>query len=267
MKSGGKVLVVKFGGHAMSDNDGEFGKKLASAIAQGLKVVVVHGGGPQINAALEQAKITSTFVGGFRVTTPEIFAVVERVLSHEVGPQVAQTLTQSGVAALAISGRHSGTLFALRQTQLVNGDIADLGLVGEVKKVDTEAIEVLLEKNITPVISPIANEIEGEGGLNVNADIAAAAVSGALKAEELIIMTDVAGIYRNWPDQNSLIDVIYAAELEDIKRTFTEGMAPKVQACLDAIKAGARAVRIIDGRDPAAFASALAHRGGTLVVA
>ena len=263
----GRVLVVKFGGHAMSDNDGEFGKKLASAIAQGLKVVVVHGGGPQINAALEEAKITSTFLGGFRVTTPEIFAVVERVLSDQVGPQVAQTLTQSGVAALAISGRHSGTLFAFKQTQLVDGERADLGLVGEIAKVDTEAIEVLLEKNVTPVISPIANDLDGDGGLNVNADIAAAAVSGALKADELIIMTDVAGIYRNWPDQSSLIDAICAAELESIKSTFAEGMAPKVQACLDAIKAGATAVRIIDGRDPAAFASALAHHGGTLVVA
>ncbi len=262
-----KVLVIKFGGHAMSDNDGEFGKKLATAIAQGLKVIVVHGGGPQINTALEEAKITSTFLGGFRVTSPETFAVVERVLSDEVGPQVAQTLTQSGVAALAISGRHSGTLFACKQTQLVNGENADLGLVGEVKSVDTAAIEVLLEKNVTPVISPIANEIDGEGGLNVNADIAAAAVSGALQADELIIMTDVAGIYRNWPDRNSLIESISAAELEKIKGSFAEGMAPKVQACLDAIKAGANAVRIIDGRDPAAFASALAHHGGTLVVA
>ena len=107
-----EILVVKFGGHAMSDNDGAFGKKLSSAVAQGLKVVVVHGGGPQINAALNEAKISSQFVGGFRVTTPEIFDVVERVLSNEVGPGVATILTQSGVAALAISGRHSGTLFA-----------------------------------------------------------------------------------------------------------------------------------------------------------
>ena len=267
MISSGKVLVVKFGGHAMSDNDGEFGKRLALAIKQGLKVVVVHGGGPQISAALKEAGIESQFVGGFRVTTPETFAVVERVLSDEVGPQVAETLTQSGVAALAISGRHSGTLFAEKQKHLVNGDLADLGLVGEVRRVDTAAIEVLLEKNITPVISPIANEIEGEGGLNVNADIAAAAVSGALKAEELIIMTDVAGIYRNWPDQDSLIESISAAELEKIKHSFAEGMAPKVQACLDAISAGAIAVRIIDGRDPETFASALAHNGGTLVVA
>lgn len=262
-----RILVVKFGGHAMSDNDGAFGTKLASAVAQGLKVVVVHGGGPQINAALESSGITSTFLGGFRVTTPEIFSVVEDVLSNQVGPAVASTLTQSGVAALAISGRHSGTLFATRQNSLVNGELADLGLVGAVKQVDTEAISVLLEKGVVPVISPVANDLDSDGGLNVNADIAAAAVAGALQARELIIMTDVPGIYRNWPDRDSLIQEISANELESIKGTFAEGMAPKVQACLDAIAAGAAAVRIIDGKNPDAFADALAHSGGTLVVA
>jgi acetylglutamate kinase len=260
------VLVVKFGGHAMSDNDGAFGKRLALAIAEGLKVVIVHGGGPQINKALEECGITSEFIGGFRVTTPEVFAVVEQVLSNEVGPAVAATLTKSGVAALAISGRHSGTIFAVRQNSLVNGEAADLGLVGTVKKVDTEAIEVLLEKGVVPVVSPVANDLESESGLNVNADIAAAAVAGSLHAKELVIMTDVPGIFRNWPDVSSLIKEIDSKELMQIKSTFSEGMAPKVQACLDALDAGASAVRIIDGRDPQAFADALANKGGTLVV-
>ena len=261
------ILVIKLGGHAMSDNDGAFGKKLSSAIAQGLKVVIVHGGGPQINAALESEGIKSQFIGGFRVTTPEVFTVVEEVLSNQVGPAVAAILTQSGVASLAISGRHSGTLFARKQRTLVNGESADLGLVGDVVEVDSAAIRVLLEKGVTPVISPIASDIDSEGGLNVNADIAAAAVAGSLSAQELIIMTDVAGIYRNWPDRDSLIAEIASLDLEKVKSSFADGMAPKVQACLDAINAGARAVRIIDGRDPEAFAKALAHNGGTLVVA
>lgn len=264
---GSGILVVKFGGHAMSDNDGAFGKKLSSAIAQGLKVVIVHGGGPQINAALMAASITSDFIGGFRVTTSEIFTVVEDVLSNQVGPALAATLTESGVTAFAMSGRHSGTIFGRKQKSLVNGEVADLGLVGEVVKVDPETIHLLLEKGITPVISPIANDIDSNGGLNVNADIAAAAVAGALSADQLIIMTDVPGIYRSWPDKNSLIQEITASSLSEIKSTFAEGMAPKVQACLDAIAAGASAVRIIDGRDPEAFADALAHSGGTLVVA
>ncbi len=263
----GEVLVIKFGGHAMSDNDGAFGKSLAKAVAQGVRVVVVHGGGPQINAALAEAGIDSNFIGGFRATTPQTFEIVERVLSSEVGPAVAATLTASGVASLAISGRHSGTFYARQQKELVNGESADLGLVGEVVRVDPEAIRVLLEKGVLPVISPIANDIDSENGLNVNADIAAAAVAGALAARELIIMTDVPGIYRNWPDKTSLIESITSTELASIKSTFAEGMAPKVQATLDAIGAGATAVRIIDGKDPEAFAQALAHSGGTLVVA
>ena len=143
------TLVVKFGGHAMSDKDGVFAEKLSQAIAGGLNVVVVHGGGPQINAALDAAGIASNFVGGFRYTTPEIFEIVERVLSHEVGPAVEATLTKSGVLALSISGRHSGTIFARKQTSLVHGENADLGLVGEVQKVDTEAITVLLAKGVS----------------------------------------------------------------------------------------------------------------------
>lgn len=261
-----QILVVKFGGHAMSDKDGAFAGKLSHAIAGGLRVVVVHGGGPQINAALDAAGIASNFVGGFRYTTPEIFEIVERVLSNEVGPAVENTLTKSGVLALSISGRHSGTIFARKQTSLLNGESADLGLVGEVQKIDPEAITILLDKGVTPVISPVANNLFSDGGLNVNADIAAAAVAGALKAKELIIMTDVPGIYRNWPEKESLITEITASELEKIKSSFADGMAPKVQACLDAIAAGAIAVRIIDGTDPEAFANALAHQGGTLVV-
>jgi acetylglutamate kinase len=260
-----QILVVKFGGHAMSDKDGAFAGKLSHAIAGGLRVVVVHGGGPQINAALDAAGITSNFVGGFRYTTPEIFEIVERVLSNEVGPAVENTLTKSGVLALSISGRHSGTIFARKQTSLVNGESADFGLVGEVEKIDPEAITVLLEKGVTPVISPVANDLYSDGGLNVNADLAAAAVAGALKAKELIIMTDVPGIYRNWPEKDSLISEITSIELENIKVSFADGMAPKVQACLDAIAAGAIAVRIIDGTDPEAFANALANQGGTLV--
>ena len=260
-----ETLVVKFGGHAMSDKDGAFAQRLSRAIAGGLRVVVVHGGGPQINTALDAAGIKSNFVGGFRYTTPEIFEIVERVLSNEVGPAVENTLTKSGVLALSISGRHSGTIFARKQTSLVNGDHADLGLVGEVEKIDPEAIDVLLAKGVTPVISPIDSDLYSDGGLNVNADIAAAAVAGALKAKELIIMTDVPGIYRNWPEKDSLISEITSTELENIKGSFADGMAPKVQACLDAISAGAIAVRIIDGTDPEAFADALAHQGGTLV--
>ncbi len=261
------MIVIKFGGHAMTDEHGAFAKAISEAIATGVTPVIVHGGGPQIGEALKAAGIESQFVGGFRVTTPETFAVVEQVLANEVGPAVADSLKAQGVQAVAVSGRLSGTLIAERQTKLVDGTLADLGLVGNVTSVDTSAVKELVGAGKVPVISPIATSLDGQIGFNVNADIAAAALAGALDAQWLIIMTDVEGIYRNWPDKSSLISSITASELESLKATFAEGMAPKVQACLDAIAAGAKAVRIIDGTNPSALKSALLGEGGTLVVA
>ena len=261
------MIVIKFGGHAMSDEHGAFAQAIAEAIASGVTPVIVHGGGPQIGEALKFAGIESHFVGGFRVTTPQIFDVVERVLTDEVGPAVTRSLISHGVDAVAISGRSSGTLIAEPLTTLVDGTAADLGLVGVVTSVNPSHIGELVDSGKVPVISPIASSAHGSTGYNVNADLAAAAIAGALDAQWLIIMTDVAGIYRNWPDKGSLISSISADELESLKSTFAEGMAPKVQACLDAIAAGAKAVRIIDGTNPSALKDALLGEGGTLVVA
>jgi acetylglutamate kinase len=261
------MIVIKFGGHAMSDEHGAFAKAIAEAISTGVTPVVVHGGGPQIGEALQAAGIESRFVGGFRVTTPETFDVVERVLAGEVGPAVAQSLVAHGVNAVAISGRTSGTLIAEPLTTLVDGTPADLGLVGVVTSVESRVVNELVSTGKVPVISPIATNASGTLGFNVNADLAAAAIAGALDAQWLIIMTDVEGIYRNWPDKSSLISSIGAEELGSLKASFAEGMAPKVQACLDAIAAGAKAVRIIDGTNPSALKDALLGVGGTLVVA
>ncbi len=259
------MIVVKFGGHAMNDENGDFAKAIAAAQQSGVKLVVVHGGGPQIDKALRDAEIASEFVGGFRVTTPEIFEVVERVLSKDVGPEVVNSLQSAGVNAIALSGRTSQSLIAEPLRKLVDGSPADLGLVGVITAVNPQAINNALNEGKVPVISPIASDEDFKGGLNVNADLAAAAIAGALNAESLIIMTDVAGIYRSWPDTNSLISQITYDELDALKSTFAEGMAPKVKACLDAIDGGASAVRIIDGTDPSAFALALGNSGGTLV--
>lgn len=250
----------------MQDENGAFAKAIASAQHDGVALVIVHGGGPQIDAALKEEQITSEFIGGFRVTTPEIFEVVERVLANEVGPAVAKALHKAGVNAVALSGRTSESLIAEPLRQLVDGTPADLGLVGVITAVNPQAIKNALKGGQVPVISPIAVDESFKSGLNVNADLAAAAIAGALDAQCLIIMTDVAGIYRSWPDTASLISEITATELNAIKGTFAQGMAPKVQACLDAIKGGASAVRIIDGTDPSAFAAALGNNGGTLVI-
>ena len=251
----------------MKDENGNFAKAIAAALAKGEKVVVVHGGGPQIDAALKAKAIASDWMGGFRVTTKEIFDVVEDVLVNQVGQQVAATLSASGIKAQAISARQLPTVIAKRRTTLIDGTPADLGYVGEVQSVDPAQLLELLDNGVVPVVAPVSSDEDLKTGLNVNADFAAAAIAAALQASALIIMTDVAGIYRNWPDKSSLIDQISAAGLESIKAGFAEGMAPKVQAALDALSFGAKAVRIIDGTDPNSFASALAGQGGTLVVA
>ena len=261
------MIVVKFGGHAMKDENGNFAKAISAALATGEKVVVVHGGGPQIDAALKAKNIESQWIGGFRVTTQEIFDVVEDVLVNQVGHQVAATLSKSGIKAQAISARALPTVIAQSRTSLIDGTPADLGFVGDVQSVNPAQLLQLLEQGIVPVVAPVSSDVDLKTGLNVNADFAAAAIAASLKASALIVMTDVAGIYRNWPDKSSLIESISAEELESIKATFAEGMAPKVQAALDALSYGAKAVRIIDGTDPDSFASALAGTGGTLVVA
>ena len=261
------MIVVKFGGHAMKDENGNFAKAISAAQKAGEQVVVVHGGGPQIDAALKAKGIVSTWVGGFRVTTKEIFDVVEDVLVNQVGNEVAATLGKAGIKAHAMSARTLPTVIASRRTQLIDGTPADLGFVGNVTKVNPSALHELINQGIVPVVAPVSSDEDLETGLNVNADFAAAAIAAALGASSLIVMTDVAGIYRTWPDKDSLIETISVIELEAIKSGFAEGMAPKVQAALDALSFGAQAVRIIDGTDPDSFASALAGRGGTLVLA
>lgn len=261
------MIIVKFGGHAMDDENGNFANAISTGILRGEKIVVVHGGGPHINAALTKAGIESEFIEGFRYTSPEIFTIVERVLTKDVGTQLAATLVRSGVNAIAISGRELPTFISRKKSALIDGSPVDLGLVGEVVSVHTAQIQSLLNDGFVPVLAPISANESGDGGLNLNADLAAAALAGAFESSVLIIMTDVAGIYRNWPDRDSLIDVISADELESLASTFSDGMAPKVQAVLHAIAQGAKAVRIIDGRDPTSFDAALAGHGGTLVIA
>lgn len=261
------MIVVKFGGHAMKDEKGNFAQAIFAAQKAGEKVVVVHGGGPQIDAALEAKGIVSTWAGGFRVTTKEIFDVVEEVLVSQVGNEVAATLGRAGIKAQAMSARTLPTVIASRRTHLIDGTQVDLGFVGNVTKVNPSALLALIDQGIVPVVAPISSDEDFVTGLNVNADFAAAAIAGSLGAASLIVMTDVAGIYRNWPDKGSLIESISASDLESIKSEFEEGMAPKVQATLDALSYGAKAVRIIDGTDPDSFAAALSGTGGTLVVA
>jgi acetylglutamate kinase len=251
------MMIVKFGGHAMKDTNGLFARSIGLALSKGEKVIVVHGGGPQINSELSRLNIESTFVNGYRYTTEDIFVVVENVLANVVGPEVALHLNSHGILARSISGKES---------QILSGSpIEGLGQVGKISKVDVNPLDELLDAGFVPVLAPLAVDITGGIGLNINADLAAAAISAAYVDSTLIIMTDVAGIYRNWPDTNSLIDEISSTELTKLKSNFSEGMLPKVQAALEAVEAGARTVRIIDGTNDMSFEQALSGHGGTLV--
>ena len=249
------MIVIKFGGHAMGSNP-EWMSEIATRWRDGARYVIVHGGGPAIDAQLEREGVVSEFKDGYRITTVEVMKVVESVLTGTVLRQVVRSLRQVGLPAVGITGSDAGLL----EVELKDG--GRLGLVGAVTKVEPKIILDLLAAGYLPVISPVANDQSGRA-LNINADIAAGAIAGALGAEETLFMTDVAGIYRNWPDQSSLIESISVAELAQLQ--FEAGMIPKVEATINAIRSGASSARIFDGKSLGAFQAALSSRGGTWV--
>ena len=205
--------------------------------------VVVHGGGPQISKALEQAGIVSQFKGGFRVTTEQAVQVVRDVLVNEVNRELVTLLNKTGLNAVSMPGDLNGLLTAKHQQVLVDGHLTDIGFVGEVVAVDTEAINEILNQDLIPVISTAARDESGQL-YNVNADTATSAIAIALQAQEMIMLTDVPGVYRNWPDQDSLIAQISATELEALMPAMQSGMVPKLQACLKASLGGVPIVRV-----------------------
>ena len=205
--------------------------------------VVVHGGGPQISKALEQAGIVSQFKGGFRVTTEQAVQVVRDVLVNEVNRELVTLLNKTGLNAVSMPGDINNLLTAIHQQVLVDGQLTDIGFVGEVVAVDTEAINEILTQDLIPVISTAARDDRGQL-YNVNADTATSAIAIALQAQEMIMLTDVPGVYRNWPDQDSLIAQISATDLEALMPAMQSGMVPKLQACLKASLGGVPIVRV-----------------------
>ncbi|MEZ2391018.1 acetylglutamate kinase [bacterium RCC_150] len=257
----GTTMVIKYGGNAMVND--EFRRAFAEDIVflhhVGIHPVVVHGGGPQINSMLGRLGIESEFKGGLRVTTPEAMDVVRMVLTGQVGRELVGLINSHGPYAVGMSGEDGGLLRAVRTGTVVDGEEVDLGLVGEVVGVDPTGIRDILDAGRIPVISTVAPEIldtgDGTGSttgqvLNVNADTAAAAVASALGASKLVILTDVEGLYANWPDKSSLISSLTASELRDILPRLESGMIPKMTACLKAIDEGVVQAHIVDGRLP-----------------
>jgi acetylglutamate kinase len=240
------TVVIKFGGNAMVDQDAltAFIDGVKQLVQSGANPVVVHGGGPQISAGLKAAGITSEFKGGYRVTTAESVQVVRDVLVNEVNKELVDLMNANGVTAISMPGDIDGLLTAEHRTVLVDGVQEDIGLVGEVVAVDASAITAKVESGQVPVISTAARAIDGQL-FNVNADTATSAVAIALDATEMIMLTDVPGVYANWPDRDSLITQMTAAELSQLLPKLESGMVPKMEACLRAIEGGIPTVRVV----------------------
>ncbi|MDQ0821850.1 acetylglutamate kinase [Arthrobacter sp. V4I6] len=260
----GTTMVIKYGGNAMVNDElrRAFAEDVVFLHHVGIHPVVVHGGGPQINAMLSRLGIESEFKGGLRVTTPEAMDVVRMVLTGQVGRELVGLINSHGPYAVGMSGEDGGLLRAVRTGTVVDGEQIDLGLVGEVVGVNPEGILDIIAAGRIPVISTVAPEIFDDGSrdmgakqaqttgqvLNVNADTAAAALAEALGASKLVILTDVEGLFANWPDRSSLISSLTASELRELLPSLESGMIPKMEACLRAVEGGVERAHIVDGR-------------------
>ena len=254
----GATVVVKFGGNAMVD--GELKRAFAQDVVflryAGLRPVVVHGGGPQITRQLERSGLEARFAGGLRITTPEAMDVVRMVLTGQVQREIVGLINAHGSFAVGLSGEDGNTLLAEQRLAVVDGEKVDIGRVGDVVEVDPSVIGALLDNGRIPVVSSVARADDG-GVYNVNADTAAAALAVGLGAEKLVVLTDVEGLYADWPPSGAdgssgapeqVISQLTATELEILLPTLSSGMAPKMEACLRAVRGGVRAAHVLDGR-------------------
>ncbi|MGO1622723.1 acetylglutamate kinase [Flaviflexus sp.] len=246
----GQTIVVKYGGNAMVNDELKqaFVHDIMFFHHVGLKPVVVHGGGPQINSMLKRLGIESEFRGGLRVTTPEAMEVVRMVLAGQVQRELVSRINQDAPYAVGMSGEDAGLLKGRKRYIDIDGQKVDLGQVGDVHEVNPASLHDLIDNGRIPVVSTIAMDIEGDGILNVNADTAAAAIASALGANKLLMLTDVEGLYLDWPNKDSLVSEINASELAELLPKLDAGMKPKMEAALHAIDAGVQAAHIIDGR-------------------
>ena len=265
----GAVVVVKYGGHAMLDPDlrRAFAADMVFLRTVGLRPVVVHGGGPQISAMLGRLGIPGEFRGGFRVTTAAAMDVVRMVLVGQVGRELVGLINSHGPLAVGMSGEDANLLTATRRTVRIDGVETDIGLVGDVASVDPDAVGDILAAGRIPVIATVAPDADGVVH-NINSDTAAAAIAVALGAAKLVILTDVEGLYANWPDTTSLVSRISADALADMLPRLDSGMVPKMEGALRAVRGGVPAAHIIDGRRPhATLLEIVTTQGvGTMVV-
>ncbi len=250
------LVVVKYGGNAMVDEQLKraFAEDVVFLRLAGLRVVVVHGGGPQIKSMLDRLGLASEFKGGLRVTTPEVMDVVRMVLTGQVGRELVGLINQHGALAVGLSGEDAGLFSARRRGVVVDGVEEDIGLVGEVVSVDPSAVQDILAAGRIPVVSTVAPDLDGDGQvLNVNADTAAGALAVALGARKLVVLTDVEGVYGEWPDRDSLLSELSTGAARDLLGRVDAGMIPKLEACIEAVERGVPQAHVIDGRTPHAL--------------
>jgi acetylglutamate kinase len=251
----GRTVVLKYGGHAMTDPQlaASFAADVVFLRYAGLRPVVVHGGGPQINAQLDKLGIEPRFAGGLRVTTPETMDVVRMVLVGQVQRDVVGLLNQHGPFAVGMSGEDAHLFTAEKRFAIVDGDEVDIGLVGDVVTVQPGAVTSLLDDGRIPVVSSVARGFDDDGNpcvYNVNADTAAASLAVALGAEKLVVLTDVEGLFADWPNSDEVISSLDADELEKLLPNLSSGMVPKMEACLRAVRGGVGSAHVLDGRVP-----------------
>ncbi|MEV0084453.1 acetylglutamate kinase [Saccharopolyspora sp. NPDC050642] len=245
----GATVVIKYGGNAMIDDELKraFAHDMVFLRLAGLHPVVVHGGGPQITAMLDRLGMEGEFRGGLRVTSPETMDVVRMVLVGQVGRELVGLINQHGPYAVGMSGEDARLFTAERRTATVDGEAVDVGLVGDVASVNADAVLDLIKAGRIPVVSTVAPDADGVVH-NVNADTAAGALAVALGAEKLVVLTDVEGLYTNWPDRGSLVSRLDADQLAELLPSLSSGMVPKMEACLRAVRGGVPRAHVIDGR-------------------
>jgi acetylglutamate kinase len=246
----GRTVVIKFGGNAMVDDElkAAFAQDVVFLRHAGLRPVVVHGGGPQINAQLDRLGMESEFRAGLRVTSPETMDVVRMVLAGQVQRDLVGLLNRHGPFAVGMTGEDAHTLTATKRLADVDGVPVDLGRVGDIVGVEAGAVQALLDDGRIPVVSSVARSTDDDHVYNINADTAAAALAAALGAETLMVLTDVEGLYADWPASDEVISELTAGELEKLLPDLSSGMAPKMAGCLHAVRGGVRTARILDGR-------------------
>lgn len=248
----GRTVVVKLGGHAMVDDDltAAFARDVVFLRYAGLRPVVVHGGGPQIDAELARRGLEREFKAGLRVTSPAAMDVVRMVLAGQVQRELVGLINRFSPLAVGMTGEDADTITAVRHVPWIDGEPVDVGRVGDITGVNTDALNSLLTDGRIPVVSPLARSVEDGHVYNVNADTVAAALATALRAEALVMLTDVAGLYAGWPHSDEVIPRLTAGELEKLLPELSDGMVPKMTGCLHAVRNGVGSARVIDGRIP-----------------